>query len=104
MATFQRNVIGAWRNIAKYLKTHREITNQFKLENRDKDINNALLKWRARSKLTRVIHASYTRTVLKINTLKLKMCFNALKHEHFFQRELCKRLGNLANVLDNLKL
>jgi hypothetical protein len=32
------------------------------------------------------------------------MCFDALKHEHFYQRELCKRLGNLANVLDNIKL
>jgi hypothetical protein len=32
------------------------------------------------------------------------MWFDALKHEHFYQRELCVRIANLANVLDNLKL
>jgi hypothetical protein len=32
------------------------------------------------------------------------MCFDALKHEHFYQRELCVRIANLANVLDNIKL
>jgi hypothetical protein len=96
--------MGAWKNIAGYLRAQREISNQCRLENRDKDINNVLLKWRARSNLTRKVRASYTRTVTKINHLKLKMCFEALKHEHFYQRELCKRLGNLANVLDNVKL
>jgi hypothetical protein len=62
------------------------------------------MKWRARSKITRETRASYLRTVKKNNDLKLRMCFDALKHEHFYQRELCVRLANLANVLDNVKL
>lgn len=62
------------------------------------------MKWRARSKITRKTRTSYLRTLAKNNHLKLRMCFDALKHEHFYQRELCKRLANLANVLDNVKL
>ena len=62
------------------------------------------MKWRARSKITRETRTSYLRTVTKNNNLKLRMCFDALKHEHFYQRELCVRIANLANVLDSLKL
>jgi hypothetical protein len=62
------------------------------------------MKWRARSKITRETRASYQRTVQKNNSMKLRMCFDALKHEHFYQREFCVRIANLANVLDNVKL
>jgi len=62
------------------------------------------MKWRARSKVTREIRTAYLQTVAKNNHLKLRMCFDALKHEHFYQRELCNRLANLANVLNNVKM
>ena len=60
---FQRNVLGAWHNIAQYLRMQKDVTNQIILENRDKDINNALMKWRERSKITKETRASYQRTV-----------------------------------------
>jgi hypothetical protein len=60
---FQRNVLGAWHNIAQYLRMQKDVTNQIILENRDKDINNALMKWRARSNITKETRASYQRTV-----------------------------------------
>ncbi len=75
--------MGAWHNVAKYLVMQRDISNQVILENRDKDLNNAIMKWRARSKVTRETRTAYLQTVAKNNHLKFRMCFDALKHEHF---------------------
>jgi hypothetical protein len=100
----QRNTLAAWSNIGKYLKKQRETTQLCMIENRQNDITNALIKWRLRAKITRERRKSFVKTVKAIDHLYKRACFTGFQKYVYYQRELSKRLGNLANVLDNVKL
>jgi len=86
------------------LRLQRETIKLCIVENRQNDILNAIIKWRQRAKITRERRKSYVKTVKAIDHLYKKACFLTFKKFIYYQRELSQRLGNLANVLDNVKL
>ena len=58
-----RNTLGAWKNIAKYLKMQRETTKLCMMESRQTDIINALTKWRLKAKITKERRKSTIKTL-----------------------------------------
>jgi hypothetical protein len=62
------------------------------------------MKWLNRTSVTRVRRTAYNTTVNRIHHLYLEATFRAMKHNYFYNKELAKRIGNLANVCNNIKL
>jgi hypothetical protein len=56
---FQRDTLGAWRNAARHIKVLREISLMLKEDTKAAELNNAIMKWRARATVTKQRRKAY---------------------------------------------
>lgn len=71
-------------------------------DNRTTQIMNALMKWRNRSTITKIRKTAYKRTIESIQKKYLSATFKAMQYNFYHNKEVAKRLGNLANVCNHV--